>query len=174
MKSLSHTVPQTPTQKIKSGFSTSSSQGIASSLVLFEMIFEVLVGRNLQNLHARFYFNDKSGNIKIALKVKMKIKLVSIVKMTSSSDRSLTANRHFLQRLGTKTPWQEVRLFAEQNLDLIPKTRKLAALKFALPRDFKYLITSDDDFFIENWPCLGNWWHLVSFRYLKYRILNLL
>ena len=41
MKSLSHTVPQTPTQKLKSGFSTSSSQGIASSLVLFEMIFEV-------------------------------------------------------------------------------------------------------------------------------------
>ena len=133
-----------------------------------------LVGRNLQNLHARFYFNDKSGNIEIALKVKMKIKLISMVKMTSSSVRSSTI-KHFLQRLGTKTPWQDVRVFAEQNLGLISKkNRKLAALQFALTRDFKYLITSDDDFFIENWPCLGNWWHLVSFRYLKYRILNLL
>ena len=61
-----------------------------------------LVGRNLQNLHARFYFNDKSGNIEIALKVKMKIKLISMVKMTSSSVRSSIAIIHFLLRLGTK------------------------------------------------------------------------
>ena len=33
---------QTPTQKLKSGFSTSNSQGIASSLVSFQMIFEAL------------------------------------------------------------------------------------------------------------------------------------
>ena len=33
---------QTPTQKLKSGFPTSNSQGIASSLVSFQMIFEAL------------------------------------------------------------------------------------------------------------------------------------
>ena len=58
MKKLSHTVPQTPTQKLKSGFSTSSSRGIASSLVLFEMIFEAL-----QSELFRFKFHAPSLKI---------------------------------------------------------------------------------------------------------------
>ena len=49
---------QTPTQKLKSGFSTSSSQGIASSLVLFEMIFEAL-----QSELFRFKFHAPSLKI---------------------------------------------------------------------------------------------------------------
>ena len=47
-----------PTQKLKSGFLTSSSQGIASSLVLFEMIFEAL-----QSELFRFKFHAPSLKI---------------------------------------------------------------------------------------------------------------
>ena len=49
---------QTPMQKLKSGFLTSSSQGIASSLVLFEMIFEAL-----QSELFRFKFHAPSLKI---------------------------------------------------------------------------------------------------------------
>ena len=51
-------ITQTPTQKLKSGFLTSSSQGIASTLVLFEMIFEAL-----QSELFRFKFHAPSLKI---------------------------------------------------------------------------------------------------------------
>ena len=78
-----------------------------------------LVGRNLRKLNGRFYFNDKSGNTEIPLKVKMKNKLISMAKMTSSSVRSSTAIKHFLLRLGTKTPLQ-VPILTVRNFGLIP------------------------------------------------------
>ena len=86
-----------------------------------------LVGRNLQNLHARFYFNDKSGNTEIPLKVKMKKKLILMVKMTSLSVRSSTAIKHFLQRLGIKTLLQ-VPILTVHNWGFIPQDQTLAAL----------------------------------------------
>ena len=49
---------QTPTQKLKSWFSMSSSQGIASSLISFEMIFRVL-----QSELFRFKFKSLSSKI---------------------------------------------------------------------------------------------------------------
>ena len=78
----------------------------------------------------------------------MRNKLISMVKMTSSSVRSSTAIRHFLPRLG-KTPCQKVIVFKIANWGFIPQDQTLAALQFALPRDFKYLITSDDDFLLK-------------------------
>ena len=40
-------------------------------------------------------------------------------------------------------------MLAVHSLVLIPQKQTLAALQFALTRDFKYLITSDDDFLLK-------------------------
>ena len=59
-----------------------------------------LVGRNLGNQRDRLYETDWSANSEIPVKAWMKRKLISRMKMTSSSVFLSIAIKHFLPRLG--------------------------------------------------------------------------
>ena len=121
-----------------------------------------LVGRNLRTKYDPLYETDQSTNSKIPVKAWMTRESISRTRMTSSSVLFSIAMKHFLPRLGknalTRSP------FIGDKTGFILQKQTLAALQFALTRDFKYLITSDDDFLLkmdviskidDNWFNLG-------------------
>ena len=87
---------------------------------------------------------------------------ISRTRMTSSSVLFSIAMKHFLPRLGKNALTKSHFIGDKTGFILLQQT--LAALQFALTREFKYLITTDDDFSLkmdviskidDNWFNLG-------------------